>query len=390
MKKSLFTQQWNIPVFFEHSRISRKKEVLKLYLKYSKKTIKIILRYLICKDVDHRSLPQKIRDIKPAHLFVHDILRCWIKWKEFPFVYFFYNLWLKSFNPTNDVTDFIPVLSHEKYRDMHITCKAKYMISSKISMSKFLHSMNIPHPRTFLHSELGRIYAEDNSIIEEEQFKSVLSTIKTNKIFVKPDIGYGGQDVMAFRKGEDNQFIDEKQGLIFDFDFIKKMSERMNFLCQEGLKQVDELNILNPDSINSLRIMTKFKDNQVKTFVTLIRMGRAGSHVDNTTSGGLSCEIDTETWILKREAVFPFSNPLKTTICHPDTKVPFEGLKLPFREETLYLVEKNALLFPGCETIGWDIALTPEGPVIIEINWNPCPQLAQVTLRRGLAKEFFN
>jgi hypothetical protein len=75
---------------------------------------------------------------------------------------------------------------------------------------------------------------------------------------------------------------------------------------------------------------------------------------------------------------------------HPDSGEAFHGIKLPFRQETFSLLKGIAILFPGCEIIGWDIALTPDGPVIVEGNWNAGLRFPQMSMKKGLATALFD
>jgi hypothetical protein len=58
---------------------------------------------------------------------------------------------------------------------------------------------------------------------------------------------------------------------------------------------------------------------------------------------------------------------------HPKTGESIEGFALPWWDEALALARRCARLFLPVRTLGWDVALTPEGPVIIEANrlWDP-------------------
>lgn len=66
------------------------------------------------------------------------------------------------------------------------------------------------------------------------------------------------------------------------------------------------------------------------------------------------------------------------THVHPGTGRQITGLQLPFWHEAQALVCQAAELFRPVRTLGWDVALTPEGPVILEANhfWDPLPLLA--------------
>jgi hypothetical protein len=58
---------------------------------------------------------------------------------------------------------------------------------------------------------------------------------------------------------------------------------------------------------------------------------------------------------------------------HPKTRVEFSGFQLPFWAKACDLAREVATRFVPVRTIGWDIALTPEGPVVLEGNiwWDP-------------------
>jgi hypothetical protein len=58
---------------------------------------------------------------------------------------------------------------------------------------------------------------------------------------------------------------------------------------------------------------------------------------------------------------------------HPRTGAVFEGVRLPLWDEALALVRRAAAAFPLLRTLGWDVALTPDGAVLIEANagWGP-------------------
>ncbi len=58
---------------------------------------------------------------------------------------------------------------------------------------------------------------------------------------------------------------------------------------------------------------------------------------------------------------------------HPLTGLPFTGFQLPLWQEACRLVVDTAPKFLPLRAIGWDVALTPQGAVILEGNsqWDP-------------------
>jgi hypothetical protein len=58
---------------------------------------------------------------------------------------------------------------------------------------------------------------------------------------------------------------------------------------------------------------------------------------------------------------------------HPKTGATFTGFQLPFWKQTCALVHRAAVTALPARTVGWDIAITAAGPVIVEGNlfWDP-------------------
>jgi hypothetical protein len=53
---------------------------------------------------------------------------------------------------------------------------------------------------------------------------------------------------------------------------------------------------------------------------------------------------------------------------HPDTRKMIVGFKVPYWEEIVRLTTQAHAYFPEYASLGWDIAITDQGPVIIETN----------------------
>jgi len=73
----------------------------------------------------------------------------------------------------------------------------------------------------------------------------------------------------------------------------------------------------------------------------------------------------------------------------PGTGAPIEGLCVPFWQQARELAFRASRHFLPSRSIGWDIAITDRGPVLVEANrcWAPFPQpdLARTLERIGRA-----
>jgi hypothetical protein len=64
--------------------------------------------------------------------------------------------------------------------------------------------------------------------------------------------------------------------------------------------------------------------------------------------------------------ICPNGSGLRTIPTHPKTGVCFDQFRLPFWSEVCSLVKETAIKFLPVRTIGWDVAITPNSPVILE------------------------
>jgi glutathione synthase/RimK-type ligase-like ATP-grasp enzyme len=56
---------------------------------------------------------------------------------------------------------------------------------------------------------------------------------------------------------------------------------------------------------------------------------------------------------------------------HPITGTGIVGFQVPLWDESLRLTQEAAKLVPEVAYVGWDVAVTPDGPVLVEGNEFP-------------------
>ena len=96
-----------------------------------------------------------------------------------------------------------------------------------------------------------------------------------------------------------------------------------------------------------------------------IKFARRGGIVSNVSQGGVYVLID-EAGRFENEAIDLVGTHYQV---HPDTGVRFEGRAVPFYDKAVALCRRAQLaLASDFFLIGWDVAITPRGPVIIELN----------------------
>lgn len=142
--------------------------------------------------------------------------------------------------------------------------------------------------------------------------------------------------------------------------------EKSEYIIQDRLMQHEVLNRINPSSVNTIRFVTIMDQHMhVQEFSHFLRIGVHGSVTDNRATGGYAVNI-SENGVLCGKAIGHHD----TITVHPDTGVVFAGIQLPYWNEVRDLVRRVHEKLPDIRSIGWDVAITPEGPVLIEGNDN--------------------
>ena len=151
----------------------------------------------------------------------------------------------------------------------------------------------------------------------------------------------------------------------FDLESLTDFMSNEPYLIQERVFPHPVLEAISPGILNCYRIVT-FRDRQGETHIHRchLRLGRQGSDTDNRAGGGLGVKIDLASGTLgegltKKEKVWQTR--------HPDTGMEFSGVKMPLWHETIELALAAARACP-LGSLGWDIALSVSGPVLIECN----------------------
>ena len=203
------------------------------------------------------------------------------------------------------------------------------------------------------HKFISRKWIYADKTTDKEEIRDFITKYKN--VIAKPNNGEQGHGIL---KITDNDSLDSL------LESIKKTP----FILEETLVNHPELEKINLDSLNTVRIFTLIDRNgKLKVLTAIMRVGRKGSHVDNWGSGGVAYEIEPTLGIITRAGVDKTN---KKHIIHPGSDIIMVGFKIPLFKELLQMVEEMAFIAPQHRFVGWDIAITPKGLELIEMN---CP-----------------
>lgn len=159
------------------------------------------------------------------------------------------------------------------------------------------------------------------------------------------------------------------------------------FVVEEPINQGEELKVLHPESINTLRISTFVLGDEVLVNAIVLRIGSGSSVVDNAGSGGMYASVDIENGIIQSNARDYKGREYNF---HPDTKVQIIGHKLPEWDSLLDTVKSIAKHKEGSNLIAWDLAYSTKGWIMVEGNAVGSWDVLQSNLQKGLKPMLFS
>jgi hypothetical protein len=203
-----------------------------------------------------------------------------------------------------------------------------------------------------------------------EKAKSVFNN-KSSKIVIKDALGQCGWDVEVIKKDD---FTIESLGV-----YMKSKSFN---LAESFIEQHPDINRLSPSGLNTVRMITHVNNKGDVDFLGARMRISVNSHVDNLASGNIAASIDLMTGKICRPGVYSDITKPEVTK-HPITGIELVGYQIPFWKEIMEVSGKIALHRPENRGVGWDIAVTKDGPDFIEGNHNWCKILWQIPDNEG-------
>ena len=209
-------------------------------------------------------------------------------------------------------------------------------------------------------------------------------------IFIKPIDAKKGEGIMSIDRMGTDCVVNGKEVDINNLvKSIKDFSFEHELIIQDKVVQHPSISDLHKESINTLRVVTinhlhSSLPNDVVYVGAELRVGCGNSHTDNISAGGIKIGVD-DNGLLQKYGFYRKPYGTKTTI-HPDSKIVFENYRIPFFVEALNMCKSFHAKLKEIHIIGWDVAITENGPLFIEGN-DSCGTDFQVM--NGPMKEFY-
>ena len=260
----------------------------------------------------------------------------------------------------------------ETFMTRHQTAKY-YKVINDEKFRKILDKKNLSY------EVLKQYYKRDLICITGEEDKIKLKNFVNNntKFIIKPFDGHSGNGIEIIKK---DNFKDYEE--LFEYLLTK-----VPFIAEELIKQSHEIGCFHEKSVNTVRVVTFQYEGDFSILWTFLRTGQGNNEVDNMGAMGVGALIDSSNGKIISDGIDWRGAKVEK---HPDSKIQFKGFEIPKWDELIETVKKLASEMSEMHCVGWDLALTNDGWVLVEGNARPQCVTIQTFTKKGYKKYYDN
>ena len=144
-------------------------------------------------------------------------------------------------------------------------------------------------PKVYFRSICHNLMDGSYNPVKREDFVDLFANV--DKVIVKPAKDQGGHGISFFERK--NGVLKNEKNIPLSVEYLEEVY-KTDFLIQECFVQSEYMAQFNPTSVNTIRVNTyrDVKTGEIHVLGAALRIGKAGSKVDNASSGGVIVGID--------------------------------------------------------------------------------------------------
>lgn len=257
-------------------------------------------------------------------------------------------------------------------------------ISDKTTFAHLSKSFNFPHPETFLffehsfESALSHGLTADLSVLSTKaQWLSYMAGALPDRFIIKASHGRRGYGLEVFERCENGTFRGRTRQYSLEQIYEKVVEDKAYGKCifQKYLEPHDDIvAFTGSNAIQTVRLITAKNDiGEISMYCGFFKMvGAPDILVDNFqggSSGNLMANLDLSNGAIIEATGYDRSTfNLRFPDLHPITQKKLSGFKVPEWDKLTHCAMALHAKISSVRIIGWDIAITNDGPVILEGN----------------------
>lgn len=265
-----------------------------------------------------------------------------------------------------------------------------YVLSyNKYLTHKVLENTGIKTSLLYCYYQPDGKYCNSNEIASDcKDVYRILKEKSVKECVVKHPEGSHGANVFVVKE----IIYKEDDAVLVRFDgeqlLLSSVLNGTPLIFESLVHQTRQFSGFNASSVNTVRFMTTlYPDGSAKVIATWFKVGRDGKCVDNAGDGGnVSAAVDVDTGRIYNVMRFDGWRNAKAVDCHPDNGIQLNDVIIESWDRIKTEVIKYQQAFPYCRAAGWDVAITDDGPVVLEVNdrWDTT---GQYFIKKGWREE---
>lgn len=218
----------------------------------------------------------------------------------------------------------------------------------------------------YIFSKVFADYYGRKCVLTSEVTEDVLKRLDkgNGKVVYKPNCKGQGQGVCVLP-------VTSKEEIKEALHYIKNHG---NGIVEEYICQDDTMNRMNPNAVSIMRFYSVSSPQGIYLYAPVFTTAMY-KNIANGCQDALTAMADIRTGRVLTDAVDQIN--FEDYAAHPVTGVPFKGFQISHWETTIEMMKKAVPLAKRISNIGWDVAITKDGPLIIEANTIPGFNTAQ-------------
>lgn len=251
-----------------------------------------------------------------------------------------------------DYIDYDFAILSRAERDTFMTHPVSNEISQKYDHPDYRHLF---HDKAEFDARFDAFLKREWMLITEGNADELRAfTERQGTIVVKETHGQAGTGVHRYHAAD-----------VTDWDaFHAELLAKKQVLVEEVIRQHADLAAVCPGTVNTTRITAFFDGEKTHILAMAQKFGR-GAVSDQMSFGGFYTMLDENGHSMGSG----YDSHGHVHVTHPDSGFPIADFQLPMMDEVREFVDQVARVVPQIQYVGWDIVVTPDGPVLVEGNW---------------------
>ena len=297
-----------------------------------------------------------------------------------------YDYWQYGIGTTEEFYNELLGASDKKKRG-YLTYRGRFLYIDYLNKKEDMHLLR---NKWHAYQLLKDAYKREVLLLESEQdFPTFEAFCQRHPTFVVKPVGLGQS--MGVRKVEVGN---ANLHTLFNQLFAEIETENGHWnsgtekgvLVEELIEQGEEMAVLHPASVNSVRMYTiNFGDGDIRMWYPCIRIGTGGNFIAAGAVGSILAGINIGTGVVDSPGADEFG---RTILVHPDTHIPIKGIRIPRWRQFCQKAIEMAERVPTLRYVGWDFVYDKHKEwIVMEGNEN-AEFLTQIIYHVGEREEF--